>query len=110
MLHISDSDLGFGATNVREAPAPLPFPRGLDRSLEPTARAEGEESEMLNDFEGPGGRVEPVDTGRIMATLTELEEGLADLQAEAEEIDDLLAPLNFSRFKAAWDDEGPWAA
>lgn len=102
MLHLTGFQLD------QDSPAALPFPGLTREGPSRSGSTEGEGPEM--DFDRS---IEPVDTHRIMATLAELEDGLAELKAEAEEIDELLEPLNFSRFKAAWesdDDDGPWAA
>lgn len=53
-----------------------------------------------------------MDEQRIMDAIEELEAGLAELHAEADAIDDLLAPIPFgiNRHGADPDDDRPWAA
>lgn len=49
---------------------------------------------------------------RIMDAIEQLEAGLAELHAEAEAIDDLLAPIPFGLSRNGYDpdDDRPWAA
>ncbi|MEM9064958.1 MAG: hypothetical protein AAGB51_05655 [Planctomycetota bacterium] len=74
-----------------EAPAPLPFTR--NRETGPAQEA-------------------PMNEQRIMDALNELEAGLDALRAEADIIDDLLAPIPFGMMPEGEgpDDDRPWAA
>ena len=62
-----------------------------------------------NEPETPPREMHMMDETRIMRAIEDLEQGLAELTAEAEAIDDLLAPIPFMSHEPS-DDEGPWAA